>query len=155
MKKMLSFCALLTVSLPFASGSVRARTYEPNAYTQIAAQAPSLSNGVYTEQQATRGKIQYVDHCSACHQTELQGSDLAPPLKGDDFVMKWSGSTLQDLFDTIATTMPGDAPGSLMPQVNADILAYVLQVNKFPAGHTELKPDAAALKAIALETKKP
>ena len=123
------------------------------AIARVAAQAPTLAGGVYTEQQATRGRMQYTTSCSACHQAGLQGSDLAPALKGDDFVLKWSGFTLQDLFDKIATTMPGDAPGSLMPQANADVLAYVLQVNKFPAGQSELEPDAAALKAISIEKK--
>jgi hypothetical protein len=46
--------------------------------------------------------------------------------------------------------MPGDAPGSLTPQVNADIVAYMLQVNRFPAGTEELKPDPAAMKGMAI-----
>ena len=140
MKNALSICWLLTVTVLLPGSSQ---------------QAPSLSDGVYTDQQATRGKTQYVDHCSRCHQAELQGSDLAPALKGDDFLLKLSGLRLQDVFNNIATTMPGDAPGTLTPQVNADILAYMLQVNEFPAGQTELTPDAAALKAIAIKMKKP
>jgi len=122
--------------------------------TQSAADELRLSVRAYTEDQATRGKTQYVNHCSACHQAGLQGSDLVPALKGDEFVLKLKGLTLQQVFENIATTMPGDAPGTLMPQVNADILAYVMQVNGFPAGQTELKPDTAALKAIAIEAKK-
>ena len=41
------------------------------------------------------------------------------------------------------------------PQVNADIVAFLLQVNKFPAGHDELEPDASLLKAIAITQRPP
>jgi len=111
----------------------------------------STKDGIYTEAQAARGKKLYVEKCSACHQEGLQGADLAPPLKGDDFLAPWSSQTVNDLFERIAKTMPGDDPGSLNSQANADIVAYVLQVNKAPAGAAEeLKPDAALLKSIAI-----
>jgi hypothetical protein len=59
------------------------------------------------------------------------------------------------MFSTISTTMPSDDPGKLSPQVIADIVAYILQVNKFPTGHEELKPDTPLLKGIAISPKKP
>jgi mono/diheme cytochrome c family protein len=101
--------------------------------------------GVYTDAQAERGKRSYLMACASCHQEGLQGADLAPPLKGDDFLLPWSSQTVNDLYQKVATTMPADSPGSLRSQVNADIVAYVLQVNKFPAGSEELKPDPAAM----------
>jgi S-disulfanyl-L-cysteine oxidoreductase SoxD len=110
----------------------------------------TAKDGIYTEAQATRGKTAYLASCASCHQEGLQGADLAPPLKGDDFLLPWTSKSVQDLFDRVATTMPGDAPGSLPPQVNADIVAYMLQVNRFPAGTEELKADPAALKGMAL-----
>ena len=116
-----------------------------------AAQGKSTKDGVYTEAQAERGKKLYLKSCAGCHQEGLQGADLAPPLKGDDFLLPWSSQTVNDLFERVAKTMPGDDPGSLNSQANADIVAYVLQANKAPAGAAEeLKPDAAALKAIAI-----
>ena len=122
----------------------------------VAAQATkSVWDGVYSSEQAARGKKLYVDSCSSCHQEGLQGADLAPALKGEDFVLRWAGFSMQDMFDTISTKMPSDAPGTLSPQVNADIVAYVLQVNKFPAGHEELKPDPPLLKSIAITAKTP
>jgi hypothetical protein len=44
--------------------------------------------------------------------------------------------------------MPADRPGQLSPQVNADILAYILQYNRFPSGAAELPSDVAMLKNI-------
>jgi hypothetical protein len=36
--------------------------------------------------------------------------------------------------------MPTDRPGKLNKEVDADILAFMLTSNGFPAGHAELKP---------------
>jgi hypothetical protein len=57
---------------------------------------------------------------------------------------------VNDLYERIAKTMPADSPGSLRSQTNADIVAYVFQVNRFPAGTEELKADPEAMKAIAI-----
>jgi hypothetical protein len=46
--------------------------------------------------------------------------------------------------------MPQDKPGSLGRQQAADLVAYMLSVNKAPAGQTELPGDADLLKAIAI-----
>jgi len=122
-----------------------------SAAVVVAGQAArTVWDGVYTDAQAARGKTLYVNHCAVCHQEGLQGADLAPALKGEEFLLQWSDRTMFELIDRVATTMPQDAPGTLTPQENADIVAYVLQVNKLPAGAGELPSDAATLKAIAI-----
>ena len=67
----------------------------------------------------------------------------------------WNGLTLGDLFERIRRTMPQDKPGRLSRQYKADILAYVLSVNKFPAGKTELQHKTEFLKEIPFEATKP
>jgi len=62
---------------------------------------------------------------------------------------------LGDLFDRIRKTMPQTAPGKLTRQQNADILAFVLSVNKFPAGKAELYRQSEMLKEIRFESAKP
>jgi len=125
----------------------------------LQAQAPSDSHsvwdGVYTEEQAKRGEDVYQKECAACHGATLTGGESAPPLTGGVFQANWNGLTLGDLFDRIRKTMPQTAPGRLTRQQDADVLAFMLSVNKFPAGKTELYRQSEMLKEIRFETKKP
>ena len=114
-----------------------------------AQQARSAREGVYSAVQADRGKALYTDQCVLCHGDTL-GGDIGPPLAGQAFLGIWGAMSASDLFDKIHNTMPADAPGTLSrPQV-ADLVAYVLQANQFPAGSVELGSVDAALKQISL-----
>jgi hypothetical protein len=97
----------------------------------------------------------YADKCESCHDAQLTGGQMAPALVGDDFLADFNGLTVGDLFDRTSLSMPQNAPGSLSGAQNADILAFVLQANKFPTGQSELATDATILKGIKFETKKP
>ena len=72
-------------------------------------------------------------------------------LAGSDFLTNWNGMTVGDLFTKIQDSMPADHPGQLSKPVNAEILAYMLKFNKFPAGSKELPADADALRSIRFE----
>ncbi len=127
----------------------------PFAAAFVLAQEKSVWDGVYTDEQAQRGKQLYSDACASCHGPELTGGEMAPPLVGGDFSSDWNGLSLSDLFDRIRVSMPQNAPGSLTGQQNADILAFILQANKFPSGTTELAKDSMMLKGIQYKTQKP
>jgi mono/diheme cytochrome c family protein len=115
--------------------------------TAEAQQHQTVSQGVYTAAQATRGQSIYKDRCSSCHGDALQGR-VGPPLAGDDFLSAWNTQSLSELFSKIRNTMPQDAPGKLTGEQTADVLAYMLQTGKFPTGRADLRPDEAALKQI-------
>jgi mono/diheme cytochrome c family protein len=119
-----------------------------------AAAEATVWSGVYTEDQSKRGERVYADSCTSCHAAELTGGQVVPALVGDEFLTKWYGAMVGDLFEQIRMTMPQDAPGSLNPAQYADVLAYILDKNKFPAGKKELAGDTEALKAIRIEPKK-
>jgi mono/diheme cytochrome c family protein len=121
----------------------------------VAQTSASVWDGVYTTAQADRGKALYAKACAACHGSSLDGSGAAPPLAGADFKSDWNGQTVNDLFEKTQTTMPADQPGSLSKQQTADILAFLLASNEFPAGAKELPSDAAALGKIRFEAAKP
>jgi mono/diheme cytochrome c family protein len=120
------------------------------------AQAPvSVWDGVYSATQAERGKTLYQKNCASCHGAGLDGSGTAPPLAGSDFQSNWNGQTAGDLLEKMQTTMPGDRPGQLKREQNADILAFLFASNGFPAGAQDLSSDAAALQKIRFESAKP
>jgi mono/diheme cytochrome c family protein len=119
----------------------------------------SVWSGVYTDAQGARGKELYVKNCASCHGDTLGGKAISdssspPALKGERFVANWVDLTLQDLHARISTTMPPDSPGSLTPQVYADVIAFLLKENQFPAGTKELSADAARLKGIVIKKDK-
>ncbi len=124
-------------------------TAAPNA-----AQTKSVVDGVYTEAQAKRGADAYRKDCSTCHGEGLDGDGFAPGLTGSEFMSSWNGTTVGDLFDRIRQSMPPGSPGTLPAKDKVDIVAYLLQSSKFPAGQTELPTDAGALKEIKFELPK-
>ena len=114
----------------------------------------SVWDGVYTTDQAKRGQPIYLDKCASCHSSDLSGGESAPPLTGGQFMSNWDGLSAGDLFSRMKESMPQNAPGSLSGQDNADILAYMFQVNGFPAGKTDLDRQPAVLAGIKLESQK-
>lgn len=129
-----------------------------SSFCLLQAQAPaerSVWDGVYTEDQAKRGEAVYSKECAACHGDMLTGGESAPPLTGGVFQANWNGLTLGDLFDRIRKTMPLSKPGRLTREQDAEVLAFLLSVNKFPAGKAELYRQSEMLKMIRFEAKKP
>ena len=106
----------------------------------------------YSEGQAGRGEQLYQQYCMSCHGGRLQGNPAAP-LAGTVFLSRWADGqhTLDDLLYIMRTQMPYNAPASLTRQQYADVLAYVLKANGYPAGEAELVPSAAVLKHITLQ----
>jgi len=119
------------------------------------AETRSVWDSVYTEEQAKRGEALYRKECMSCHGETLAGGESAPPLTGGAFLSNWNGLTLGDLFERIRKSMPQNSPGKLNRQQNADILAYTLNANRFPAGKTELSRQTEFLKEIRFEAMKP
>jgi mono/diheme cytochrome c family protein len=117
---------------------------------------PALSvwDGIYTAEQANRGAAFYAQRCAHCHAPDLTGGEIAPALNSAEFKSNWSGLSVDDLFERIKVSMPQDNPGSLSRQQTADVLAFVLLKNGFPAGKTELRREAEVLKAIRFEENK-
>jgi mono/diheme cytochrome c family protein len=114
----------------------------------------SVWDGIYTAVQAERGANAYGDHCAECHGTSLDGTGEAPPLAGPEFLSHYDGRTVGNLFDRTRNTMPNNAPGTLSRNDYADILAYILKFNGFPAGDKELDRRSEYLQAFAFHATK-
>jgi len=115
----------------------------------------SVWDGVYSEEQAARGKDEYEYNCGNCHIHDLSGDSIkdVPPLATNDFLGKWYGKSVKELLDYITQNMPQDSRGSLGAKTYADVTAYILKFNQFPAGTQELA-DSPALAATVIEREK-
>jgi quinoprotein glucose dehydrogenase len=112
-------------------------------------------NGVYTADQADRGKAAYGEQCAACHGPTLGGIDVAPPLSGNAFLNNWNNTSAGDLFARIHDTMPLNNPGGLSAKTVSDIEAYIFEANGFPAGQTALPPNQAMMAGVKIVATKP
>ena len=109
---------------------------------------PSVWDGVYSSAQAKRGQALYAKACASCHRDDLEGHGPTPSLAGSEFRDRWDGQTLDDLFEKMQTTMPGDHPGSLSRDDNGAILAFILRSNEMPEGAKDLPTDSDSLSKI-------
>ncbi len=112
-------------------------------------QTRTAREGVYGDAQARRGQEMFKERCAVCHGDALQGQ-LAPPLTGDEFIGVWGGQPLSALVSKIQNTMPASDPGTTTREQATDLVAYILQVGKFPAGKTDLSTNDAVLGQVLL-----
>ena len=114
----------------------------------------SVLDGVFTEEQSARGEAQYLETCERCHQEDMAGDEHedVPPLVGDKFLSEWNRWTVGDLFEFLTTEMPPKRKDrlKLSAETHADILAYILEQNGFPAGKAELLPTLEPLLEIEM-----
>lgn len=104
----------------------------------------STLDGVYTPEQAERGRTTYVRVCAACHALDwYQGDQIAA----------WTGAPVYNLFEVIRTSMPKDNPGSLKRREYVDMLAYILALNGMPPGSEELPVGSSRLRRILFQMK--
>jgi S-disulfanyl-L-cysteine oxidoreductase SoxD len=99
----------------------------------------TVRDGVYSDEQAGRGRATYDTKCASCH----DGGTMGPELWGDAFLASWDSKPVNEFFSRIKTTMPEDAPGSLSEKEILDVIAYVIKTNGFPAGEKSLQSERA------------
>jgi mono/diheme cytochrome c family protein len=120
------------------------------ALVLLAAPSRTVLEGVYTPEQANRGKEIYADKCYFCHGRALLGEGESPSLSGGRFLNEWETVPVGSLFDRIRTGMPIKQPGTLSRQQAADLTAFILYFNGYPAGKTELSTTTEYLNDIQI-----
>lgn len=130
MRRVLPALAALCIFPVLASGQTAPRT---------------THSGVYSRAQATRGQQVFLTMCKSCHTPESHTSEA--------FVAKWNGRSLSELFQFISDQMPKNEPGSLSPEEYADVLAYVLRLNRIPPGETDIPAEVSETKSIRIDIK--
>lgn len=139
-------CGVLAVTAAVAAIAM-AQAETARATGEPPPQGPSRTvwDRVYTEQQAQRGRTEYMQACASCHGEDLRGRSTAPSLVEESFAFLWNDRSLGELLERTQTLMPSDRPNSLSSQSYRDIVAFVLEANKIPPGDQELDADAQAL----------
>jgi S-disulfanyl-L-cysteine oxidoreductase SoxD len=107
----------------------------------------STQSGVYTEEQAARGKDVYLAQCQSCHTPSAFSSP--------DFRNNWVGKLLSEFFTYLVETMPESEPGALSKEQYAQVTAYILSLNAQPTGAVALPTSADSLTSIRIEIATP
>jgi cytochrome c len=141
---LVAFCMFL--ALDSRTVSAQSKTKTGSKSKAPCADSTTTKHGVYTAAQAARGRDIYAGNCRSCHTPETH--------TGATFNAIWNRRSLADLFSFIRERMPKNDPGSLSDEEYVDVLAYLLRMNKMPAGRVELSSDSTALKRIRIVTTK-
>jgi len=123
---------LLAAVLLVAAAVSMAASVQPNADPK------SILDRIYSVAQAERGESRFKTSCSSCH-TPLS-------FAGGSFADRWSGQTMAEVFDFVSNAMPENDPGGLKKTDYADVLAFILRANAYPAGNEDLPIDHDTLK---------
>ena len=123
------------------------------AFANIATvRAQAGADAVYTEEQASSGAALYDEQCVSCHGSIRQLiPEMAALLADHTFRARWKERSLGELFELIQVEMPQDAPGSLTVDGTSQLLAFILQGNRQPAGEHELSRDMEVLKEMPFD----
>lgn len=124
-----------------ASGLVAQEEGGDPAETEEAA-AANTTQGVFSEEQATRGEDVFWNICAECHFEE----DFVGP-----FIQSWAGASVKDLVDEIVATMPEDNPGGIPHEQYIDVVAYMFKINGLPTGDDELTAENVGAVEIAVD----
>jgi mono/diheme cytochrome c family protein len=103
----------------------------------------TLADGAFSAEQAARGSEVFRNVCSECHD--------ASEFRGTDFMFDWEGSTVGRFVRLVSETMPDDNPGSVPIEQVVAVAAYVLELNDYPAGASELTTDLDQLSMLRFE----
>jgi mono/diheme cytochrome c family protein len=103
----------------------------------------TINDAIYTDEQAEAGEKLYAEHCLTCHDKKY----FRPVLKA------WEGQPLALLYTVMSTSMPESNPGALPRKDYVDILAYILSLNRYPAGESELDYKDGVLDGIVISAR--
>ena len=133
------------VLLSFAIAERTDAQAKPGTSKPPASAAKTTMSGIYTAAQANQGEDAYFALCVNCHPKGTYA--------GASFKANWNNRPLWDLWDWISNKMPKNDPGSLTPAEVVQLMAYILQQNKMPAGTVPLQPNEKSMYAIKIQIK--
>lgn len=160
-RSVLALSAVLVAGVAHESGvSSQAPTAQAMS-SRAAANAGVSPEGFYTVEQAARGRRLFNQWCASCHTltgtTQLAtgrgiwlGSKRLLLNLGDPAVRNYV--SVYHLFRRVRDSMPAFDVDALSATAKVEIVAYLLQQNRFPAGPVELPLDVPLMKTMRLAT---
>lgn len=115
-----------------------------SAQAAVSKTTQTTMRGVYTADQAVKGKEVFNGNCLGCHTTASHS--------GEAFALRWMGKPLAELYDYVSQLMPKSGPGTLTEDEYVWVIAYILKINGMPAGSTELHADPAWLRSVRIDS---
>jgi mono/diheme cytochrome c family protein len=106
-------------------------------------------SGVYTKEEATRGKEQAAQICSRCHGVDLKGG-AARALTGSAFFDRWHDLKVLDAVAYIQSAMPHEHEVFVSADATREILAFIFQESGVPAGSEPMSKDLKTLDGILI-----
>lgn len=125
----------------FSTATLMTLALAAGAAADAGAAPTSLSEGVYTAEQAAAGAPTFEQNCSTCHNADFYKTVF----------QTWRGQPMLYLFEQIMSAMPADKPGALLDSEYEDVMAYVLQITGFPEGDTRLEYSTGMMRDIPIE----
>lgn len=104
----------------------------------------------FTAAQVMAGKTAYNSNCAVCHGSTMTNGTFGTPLAGEYFKKAWVGRSVRAFYDRAQKTMPPTVPGSLPKESYANIVAYILELNGFKAGDSQLPAGGEALDKMTI-----
>jgi mono/diheme cytochrome c family protein len=98
---------------------------------------------------ALSGATVFSKNCAMCHGASLEGI-AGPTLIGQSFASAANNYTVGAIFGEIAQQMPAGNPGSLTHDQYAQVMAFILGKNGYPAGATALDYNGALGSSVPL-----
>ena len=113
----------------------------------FSAAASATTSGIslptlFTSNEAVQGRSVFEHHCAVCHGEDLRGK-IGPALIGPSLGSTGNHTTVSIMFNVIAFEMPAGDPASLTKEDYAEVMAYILLRNGYPAGAHPLSYAAA------------
>lgn len=140
-----SALAAVSVAAMLATPALAADDATPSDGAEL-----TIFDGVYTEEQAERGKALYATDCTACHGNTARGGPGSPGLVAFTLDSKYADQPLSAYWNFMVHNMPPGNAGWFTDQEYADITAYLLQLHGAPSGDTELEGTEEALSQIMI-----
>lgn len=150
-KSILALAGTFLAACASSGGTDSVPTPAPETTTEApaapAAPAPdaaptAMASTAFTDDQADRGRDLFRAQCTECH--------YSSEFSDSQFKFKWSRRSAGNLYELIQTSMPETAPGSLTPDEAVAVVTYIMRMNGFEPGASELPADRGVLDGISL-----